>query len=594
LREVYNANLPKVTQMFTELAQNESLFQRYKALKASPEFEELDDAQRKFIDNELRDFRLGGADLSPEKKAEFRENAQQLAGASSRFNDNLLDETNAFELIVTDKDDLSGIPADVIDAAARNAEGDGKKGWKFTLHAPSYLPVMQYADNRSLREKMYRGFVTRASEFGAAEHDNTQLINEILRLRRRQAQLLGYQDYAEVSLEPKMAQSPRQVLDFLQDFAARAKPHAKRDLDTLREFAASEMGMDTLEAWDVAYASEKLRVARYAFSDQEVKQYFPEPKVLEGMFRVVQTIYGIRIVEADAPRWHQDVRFYSIYDRDEVLVGQFYLDLYARSSKRGGAWMDDAITRRRKKSRIQTPVAYLNCNFSSPIGDKPALLTHDEVITLFHEFGHGLHHLLTRIDVLGVSGINGVEWDAVELPSQFMENFCWEWNVLKDMTEHVDSGSALPRELFDKMHAAKNFQIGMQTLRQIEFSIFDMKIHYQYDPDGNETPLQVLEQVRDEVAVMIPPAYNRFPNSFSHIFGGGYAAGYYSYKWAEVLSADAFSAFEEGGVLDETVGSRFREEILAKGGSRPALQSFVAFRGREPSIDALLRHSGMS
>ncbi|MGD2140824.1 MAG: M3 family metallopeptidase, partial [Burkholderiales bacterium] len=392
LREVYNANLPKVTQMFTELAQNESLFQRYKALKASPEFEELDDAQRKFIDNELRDFRLGGADLSPEKKAEFRENAQQLAGASSRFNDNLLDETNAFELIVTDKDDLSGIPADVIDAAARNAEGDGKKGWKFTLHAPSYLPVMQYADNRSLREKMYRGFVTRASEFGAAEHDNTQLINEILRLRRRQAQLLGYQDYAEVSLEPKMAQSPRQVLDFLQDFAARAKPHAKRDLDTLREFAASEMGMDTLEAWDVAYASEKLRVARYAFSDQEVKQYFPEPKVLEGMFRVVQTIYGIRIVEADAPRWHQDVRFYSIYDRDEVLVGQFYLDLYARSSKRGGAWMDDAITRRRKKSRIQTPVAYLNCNFSSPIGDKPALLTHDEVITLFHEFGHGLHH----------------------------------------------------------------------------------------------------------------------------------------------------------------------------------------------------------
>jgi oligopeptidase A len=594
LREVYNGNLPNVTQLFTELAQNELLYQRYKTLQGSTHFSELSEAQRKFIENELRDFRLGGADLPSESKAEFKENAQQLARLSSRFNDNVLDETNAFELIVTDEGDLAGIPEDVIDAARQTAEAEGKTGWKFTLHAPSYLPVLQYADKRSLREQMYRAFVTRASEFASSEHDNTSLITEILKLRRRQAQLLGYADYAEVSLEPKMAQSAQQVLDFLNDFAARAKPYAQDDLEELHSFAASELGLQSLEAWDLAYVSEKLRVARFAFSDQEVKQYFPEPKVLEGMFRVVQTLYGIKIAEDEAPRWNEDVRFYSIRDRNGDLIGQFYLDLHARSTKRGGAWMDDAITRRKKNGGIQTPVAYLNCNFSSPVGDKPALLTHDEVITLFHEFGHGLHHLLTRVDVLGVSGINGVEWDAVELPSQFMENFCWEWNVLKDMTQHVDSGAALPKETFDKMYAAKNFNVGMQTVRQIEFSIFDMMIHHEYNPDGSVTPMQVLDRVRDQVAVVIPPAYNRFPNSFSHIFGGGYAAGYYSYKWAEVLSADAFSAFEEGGVLSEAVGKRFRDEILAKGGSRPALESFVAFRGREPTIDALLRHSGMT
>jgi oligopeptidase A len=594
LREVYNGNLPNVTQLFTELAQNELLYQRYKTLQGSTHFSELSEAQRKFIENELRDFRLGGADLPSESKAEFKENAQQLARLSSRFNDNVLDETNAFELIVTDEGDLAGIPEDVIDAARQTAEAEGKTGWKFTLHAPSYLPVLQYADKRSLREQMYRAFVTRASEFASSEHDNTSLITEILKLRRRQAQLLGYADYAEVSLEPKMAQSAQQVLDFLNDFAARAKPYAQDDLEELHSFAASELGLQSLEAWDLAYVSEKLRVARFAFSDQEVKQYFPEPKVLEGMFRVVQTLYGIKIAEDEAPRWNEDVRFYSIRDRNGDLIGQFYLDLHARSTKRGGAWMDDAITRRKKNGGIQTPVAYLNCNFSSPVGDKPALLTHDEVITLFHEFGHGLHHLLTRVDVLGVSGINGVEWDAVELPSQFMENFCWEWNVLKDMTQHVDSGAALPKETFDKMYAAKNFNVGMQTIRQIEFSIFDMMIHHEYDPEGSVTPMQVLDRVRDQVAVVIPPAYNRFPNSFSHIFGGGYAAGYYSYKWAEVLSADAFSAFEEGGVLSEAVGKRFRDEILAKGGSRPALELFVAFRGREPTIDALLRHSGMT
>ena len=594
LREVYNENLPHVTQLYTELAQNESLFLRYKKFRASEQFDGLSEAQRKFVDNELRDFKLGGADLPAQRKAEFKENAQQLARLSSRFNDNLLDETNAFELIVTDESDLAGIPQDVIEAARQAAQAEDKSGWKFTLHAPSYLPFMQYADNRTLREQMYRAFVTRASEYGKPEHDNTPLISEILKLRRRQAQLLGYADYAQVSLEPKMAQTPQQVLDFLKEFAARAKPYAQRDVEELRSFASSELGLEPLEAWDLAYVSEKLRVSRFAFSDQEVKQYFPEAKVLAGMFHVVQTLYGISIAEDDAPRWNDDVRFYSIRDRNGEFVGHFYMDLHARSTKRGGAWMDDAITRRRKNGEIQAPVAYLNCNFSSPVGDKPALLTHDEVITLFHEFGHGLHHLLTRVDVLGVSGINGVEWDAVELPSQFMENFCWEWNVLKDMTQHVASGAALPKEMFDKMHAAKNFNVGMQTLRQIEFSMFDMMIHHEYDPEGPVTPMQILARVRDEVAVIMPPDYNRFPNSFSHIFGGGYAAGYYSYKWAEVLSADAFGAFEEDGVLSAKVGKRFWDEILAKGGSRPALQSFVAFRGREPTIDALLRHSGMT
>jgi oligopeptidase A len=593
LREVYNETLPKVTQLFTELAQNESLFRRYKALRASAAFAALSDAQRKFVENELRDFRLGGADLAPRDKEEFGKNAQELAKLSSRFNDNVLDETNAFELLVTDRNDLAGLPGDAVEAARELAKSENKDGWKFTLHAPSYLPVLQYADNRSLRERMYRAFVTRASEFGPSGHDNTPLIVEILKLRRRQARLLGYEDYAELSLEPKMAESPRQVLDFLTDFAARARPYAQRDLEELRNFAKNELGLATLESWDVAYVSEKLRVARYAFSDQEIKQYFPEPKVLEGMFGVVQKLYGIEISEDEAPRWHEDVRFFAIRDQNGELIGRFYMDLHARSSKRGGAWMDDAITRRRKQEGLQTPVAYLNCNFSSPVGDKPALLTHDEVITLFHEFGHGLHHLLTRVDVLGVSGINGVEWDAVELPSQFMENFCWEWNVLKEMTQHVETGEPLPRTLFDKMLAARNFQVGMQTLRQIEFSMFDMNIHHQYDPDGPITPMQVLEEVRSKVAVMIPPSYNRFPNGFSHIFGGGYAAGYYSYKWAEVLSADAYSEFEEHGVLESSVGSRFRDEILATGGSRPALESFVAFRGREPSIDALLRHSGM-
>ena len=593
LRETYNANLPKVTQFFTEMAQNEGLYRRYKALAASPAFAALDAPRRKVVENELRDFRLGGAELPDERKAQFKANAEALARLSSRFNDNVLDATNTFELVVEDEARLHGIPDDVVEGARQNAEQEGRKGWKFTLHAPSYMPLMQYAQDRSLREQMYRAYATRASEFGRSEWDNTSIIVDILRLRRAQARLLGLGNYAEVSLAPKMAETPDQVLAFLGELGARAKPYALRDLDELRGFAREQLGLPALEAWDIPFASEKLRAARYAFSDQEVKQYFAEHKVLAGMFKVVETLYGVKISAADAPRWHDDVRFFAIHDHAGSLVGRFYVDLYARTSKRGGAWMDDAITRRRKPDGVQTPVAYLNCNFSRPVGGKPALLTHDEVITLFHEFGHGLHHLLTQVDELGVSGINGVEWDAVELPSQFMENFCWEWDVLKDMSGHVDSGAPLPRALFDKMLAAKNFQSGMHTVRQLEFALFDMHLHYDFDPDGGETPMQVLDRVRRQVAVLVPPAFNRFANSFSHIFGGGYAAGYYSYKWAEVLSADAYSLFEEGGVLHPAVGSRFLDEILARGGSRPALESFVAFRGREPKIDALLRHSGM-
>ncbi|OGA47372.1 MAG: oligopeptidase A [Betaproteobacteria bacterium RIFCSPLOWO2_12_FULL_62_13] len=593
LRETYHANLPKITQYYTELSQHPGLFEKFKALAASRELDGLTRAQRKIIENELRDFRLGGAELPPERKARFMAIRERLSQLSSRFSDNLLDATNAFAYYVTDEVELAGIPNDVRQAAREAAQAEAKSGWKFTLHAPSYLPVMQYADKRALRELMYHAYVTRAAEFGKSEWDNTPLVAEIVKLRAETALLLRFKNYAEYSLEPKMAESPQQVLEFLEQLAARARPYAERDLGEVTQFARDALGIDKLEAWDLAYASEKLRIARYAFSDQEVKQYFPETAVIPGMFRLVESLYGLKITPAEAPPWHPDVRFFSIHDGEGALVGQFYVDLYARPSKRGGAWMDEAITRRRKNGRLQTPVAYLNCNFSAPVGGKPALFTHDEVITLFHEFGHGLHHLLTRVDDLGVSGINGVEWDAVELPSQLMENFCWEWEVLAPMTRHVETNAPLPRPLFDRMLAAKNFQSGLQTLRQLEFSLFDLHLHYDFDPHGAKTALELLDEVRSRVAVIFPPAYNRFPNNFSHIFAGGYAAGYYSYKWAEVLSADAYSLFEEHGVLDPATGSRFWNEILGVGGSRPALESFIAFRGREPKIDALLRRSGM-
>lgn len=601
LRAAYNENLPKVTEFWTSLGQNLALFEKYKALRAGKEYERYSPERKKIIENALRDFRLGGAELPDDKKPRFAEIQEKQAALSTKFSENVLDATNDYALFIENESELAGLPDDVKQAARNAAEKDGKPGFKFTLHFPSYFPVLQYADNRKLRETIYRANVTKASELGAkTEWDNTHIISDILKLRDEEAKLLGFKNFAEVSLVPKMAETARQVISFLEDLAQRARPFAEKDLAEVRAFAKKELGLDTLEAWDIAYASEKLREQRYAFSEHEVKQYFPEHKVVEGLFRVIRTLFAVEVKPDTATTWHKDVKFFRI-EQNGQLLGQFYLDLYARNGKRGGAWMDDARGRRLTRDKVQTPVAYLTCNFSEPVTSngkaKPALFTHDEVITLFHEFGHGLHHMLTQVDELGVSGISGVEWDAVELPSQFMENFCWEWDVLQNMTEHVDTGEPLPRALFDKMIAAKNFQSGLQTLRQVEFALFDMHLHDEHAPHGAKTAHDVLSEVRRQVAVMVPPPFNRFQNSFSHIFAGGYAAGYYSYKWAEVLSADAYSAFEEAaagnGDLVKT-GLRFQQEILARGGSRPALESFKAFRGREPTIDALLRHNGMT
>ena len=610
-REAYNALLPEVSSFYADLGQNLVLYSKYKALAESAAFSSLTAARKKIIDNELRDFRLSGAELPEDKKPRFKAIQEELSALAAKFSENVLDATNAHAEWITDAADLAGLPDDAIAAARAAAEKEGKPGWKFTLHAPSYMPVMQYADNRDLRARMYRASATRAAEFGPTKWDNGPLIDQILALRNEEAKLLGYANFAEVSLATKMAETPAQVIAFLRDLAHKARPFAERDLAELRAFAQAECGLAMLESWDMAWISEKLRQSRYSFSDDEVKQYFPEHKVLAGLFRVVESLYNVQLLPDIAPVWHPTVHFFRI-ERAGQLIGQFYVDLYARETKRGGAWMDEVITRRRiasadfsnaSSTEIQTPVAYLNCNFPAPLGEgeqqRPATFTHDDVITLFHECGHGLHHLLTQVDELPISGIRGVEWDAVELPSQFMENFCWEWDVLSGMTAHVDTGARLPRALYDKMLAAKNFQSGMQMLRQIELSLFDFQLHYDYQPGSTRTVRQLLDDVRREVAVIVPPEWNRFPNSFSHIFGGGYAAGYYSYKWAEVLSADAYSAFEEacqktGSTLDAETGERFWREILAVGGARPALESFTAFRGRAPQPDALLRHNGMT
>jgi len=607
LRAVYNENQPKVTEFFTELGQNEALFAKYKQLHASPEFANLSPARKRIVENALRDFRLGGAELPEKQKERFAEIQEQQAALSTRFSENVLDATNDFKLLVEDEAELAGLPDDAKDAARAAAERDGKSGWQFSLHFPSYFPVLQFADSRALREKIYRANATKASEMGVVfseveKWDNTGNIAQLLKLRDEEAKLLDFKSFAEVSLAPKMAESPEHVIEFLEDLARRARPYAEKDLEELRAFAKDELGIDDMQAWDVTYASEKLREKRYAFSAQEVKQYFPEPKVIAGLFGVIGRVFGVRISLDQAPVWHPDVRFYRI-EKDGKLIGQFYLDLYARQGKGQGAWMDDARGRRLTTGGIvQTPIAYLVCNFTPPAEQdgklQPSLFTHDEVTTLFHEFGHGLHHMLTEVDELSVSGISGVEWDAVELPSQFMENFCWEWDVLQGMTAHVKTGEPLPRALYDKMLAAKNFQSGMQTLRQVEFSLIDMHLHHDFDPNSRQTVQALVDDVRSKFSVLVPPSFNRFQHSFGHIFAGGYAAGYYSYKWAEVLSADAYAAFEEaleaggGELLDET-GKRFHREILSVGGSRPALESFKAFRGREPQIDALLRHSGM-
>jgi oligopeptidase A len=596
LRAAYNAALPRVTEFWTRLGSDERLYAKYKAIDAA----HLNAEQKQARTNALRAFVLGGAELQGEAKARYAAIQERLAEVSQKFSENTLDATDSFALYVSE-DQLQGVPDDVIEATRQAAEKEGHAGCRLTLKMPVYLPVMQFAESSALREQLYKAHVTRASDQSPEDTrhlDNSALIQEILALRQEEAQLLGFNNYAQVSVVPKMAESPEKVIAFLRDLASKARPFAEKDLADLRAFASQELGLNgALNAWDVPYVSEKLKEARYSFSEQEVKQYFTAPKVLAGLFKIIETLFEVEIRPDQAPVWHPAVAFYRI-ERQGQLVGQFYLDPPARSGKRGGAWMDDVRGRwqRPDTDQLQTPVAHLVCNFAEGVNGQPALLTHDDVITLFHEFGHGLHHMLTQVNERDVSGISGVEWDAVELPSQFMENFCWEWSVLRHMTAHVETQEPLPRALFDKMLAAKNFQSGLQTLRQIEFALFDMLVHSQHDPSHDFMPL--LNQVREEVSVLRPPAFNRMVHTFSHIFAGGYAAGYYSYKWAEVLSADAYAAFEETAAADGTpsveTGRRYREAILEAGGSRPALESFKAFRGREPSLDALLRHQGMN
>ncbi len=605
LRAAYNEVLPKVTEFFTRLGADERLYAKYKAIDTAT----LNAEQRQAHKNTMRNFVLGGAELVGADRARFAAIQERQAELGQKFSENALDATDAFAYYA-DASELDGVPDDVKQAALTAAKSEGQEGYKVTLKMPCYLPVMQFAHSSALREKLYRAYVTRASDQAdepTRKFDNTALINEMLVLRLEEAKLLGYRNFGELSVVPKMAESPEHVITFLRDLAARARPYAEKDLADLREFAAQHLNLPNPQAWDWPYVSEKFKEARYAFSEQEVKQYFTAPKVLAGLFKIVETLFDVSIQKDSAPVWHPSVALYRIERHAEAtrdralpgsLVGQFYLDPSARSGKRGGAWMDDVRGRwlRPDTHQLQTPVAHLVCNFAEGVGGKPALLTHDDVTTLFHEFGHGLHHLLSQVNERDVSGISGVEWDAVELPSQFMENFCWEWDVLRHMTAHVDTGEPLPRALFDKMLAAKNFQSGMQTLRQIEFSLFDMLLHTAHDPAQDLMPL--LTQVREEVAVLQPPDWSRTAHTFSHIFAGGYAAGYYSYKWAEVLSADAYAAFEEtvghDGVPNLETGRKYRQAILEVGGSRPAIESFKAFRGRAPNLDALLRHQGMA
>ncbi|MFZ9184966.1 MAG: M3 family metallopeptidase, partial [Polynucleobacter sp.] len=611
LRAAYGAMLPKVTAFFASLGQNLALYQRYKELRNSSAFEALSVDQKKVIENSLRDFRLGGAELPDANKPRFAQIQDEQAILAKAFSDHVLDATDAFVHVVTSIDDLAGLPQDVIAAAADTAKQKGLEGWAFTLHFPSYYPVQQYAENRSLRRLLYEAYVTRASELavqygrGQLEWDNTQNMIDQLHLRDEEARMLGFANYAALSLAPKMARDVAEVDTFLSDFAQRAKPFAQKDWLELQEFGHQSLGLQTIEPWDMAFVSERLKQARYAFSENELKQYFPLPKVLEGLFKVIQTLFSVSIRSASLPTWHPSVQSFEIQNKQQQTIAYFYLDPYARPGKRGGAWMDDARGRRVfSNGEVQAPVAYLVCNFAAPVevnGQmKPPTITHDDVITLFHESGHGLHHLLTQVNALGVSGINGVEWDAVELPSQFMENFCWEWEVLQGMTAHVDTGEPLPRSLFDKMLAAKNFQNGLTTMRQLVFSLTDWRLHSRFDANSaqGQAVLDLARSINNEYHVIPQASISRWPNTFSHIFAGGYAAGYYSYKWAEVLSADVYAAFEEaakvkGTVLDPETGIRYRQEILEVGGSRPAAESFAAFRGRPPQIDALLRHGGL-
>jgi oligopeptidase A len=597
LRVAYNACLPKLSEFGTELGQNEHLYKAYKTLADSAAYDDLDTAQKKVIDNALRDFRLSGVELSQEDRDRYKKISQSLTELTAKFEENLLDATHAWKKHITDENLLAGLPDSTKAMAAQFAQRDELEGWLFTLDFPSYMPVMSYADDRDFREEMYTAFATKASDQGpyAGKWDNTKIMEDILKSRHELAALVGFENHAEKSLATKMAQSPEQVLDFLNDLAEKSKPIAEKEFEELTIFAKEMAGITELQTWDVTYFAEKLREQRYSISQEELRPYFPEDKVVVGLFAVVNRLYNLDIKErTDIDVWHKDVRFFEIFDGEGELRGQFYLDLYARNHKRGGAWMDECLVRRQTKSGIQTPVAFLTCNFSEPIGDKPALFTHDEVTTLFHEFGHGLHHMLTKIHYAGVSGINGVPWDAVELPSQFMENWAWEREALDLISGHYETGEILPQDLFDKMIAARNFQSAMVMVRQIEFSLFDFRLHLEFDPTQDKQVEKILAEVRDQVAVVKPPEFNRFAHSFSHIFAGGYAAGYYSYKWAEVLSADAFSKFEEKGIFDRSTGIEFLQSILEQGGSREPMDLFIEFRGRKPEIDALLRHTGIA
>ena len=596
LRDAYNACLPKLSAYSTEMGQHKGLFEAYKAIAASEAYPQLETAQKKIIQNALRGFRLSGVDLDEEKQTRYKDISLELSQLSSKYEENLMDATNDWHKLLAKKSDLAGLPDSALQQAKQTAEMEGKKGWMLTLQFPSYIAVMTYADDRQLRADMYKAFSTRASELGAKpEWDNSEIMEKTIDLRHEKAQLLGFNNYAELSLATKMADSPKQVTDFLEELAEKSLPQAQQDLAELTEFAKQQHGIAKLHPWDVGYYSEKMRQHAYDLSQEEVKQYFPAPKVLSGLFSVVEKLYGLNITALEGiDFWHEDVHFFQIKDKAGELRGKFYIDLYARPKKRGGAWMDDCVGRKKVAGEIQIPVAYLTCNFTPPAGDDPALLTHDEVLTLFHEFGHGLQHMLTKVDHLGVSGINGVEWDAVELPSQFMENWCWEKEALALISGHYKTGDVLPDELFDKMLAAKNFQAGMLMVRQLEFSLFDFQMHQNYTPEQGAKIYEVLADIREKVSVMVPPAFNRFAHSFSHIFAGGYAAGYYSYKWAEVLSSDAYSLFEEKGIFDKATGEAFLTHILETGGSEDAMDLFVKFRGREPNIDALLRHTGIA
>lgn len=596
IRDAYNACLPKLSEYSTEMGQNKALFEAIQQIQDKQEELNLDSAQRKSLEDSLKGFRLSGVDLDEDKKKQFGEISKKLSTLTSKYSDNVLDATNAWVKQIKDISDLAGLPGTAIEQAAAAAEQREMEGWALTLEFPSYYAVVTYADDRGLREEMYRAYTTRASDQGSDEKlDNSQNMQEILKLRQEKAKLLGFDNYASLSLDTKMADTPEQVLQFLSELGEKSLPFAKKEYQELKDFAASEVGINDLKAWDLAYVSEKLKQQRYSISDEDLKPYFPVDKVLHGLFQLVEKLYPVTIKQNKKQQsWHSDVRFFEIYDLEENLKARFYLDLYARQHKRGGAWMADFCSRFKMDDKLQTPVAFMTCNSAPPAGGKPALFTHDEVITLFHEFGHGLHHMMTQVDYLDISGISGVEWDAVELPSQFMENWCWQREALDMFAAHYETGEKIPDELFDKMQAARHFQSAMGMVRQLEFSIFDMRLHMDTSIETAEQIQSVLDKTREEVAVVIPPSFNRFQHGFSHIFAGGYAAGYYSYKWAEVLSADAFARFEEEGLFNKDVGNDFLTEILEVGGSRPAIESFKAFRGREPSVDALLKHSGLS